>query len=103
MNKKIILYRPSSGSEGVWFEDKFCSKCTKQPINSNDGGCNILLHMMCYDTDEAEYPQEVQLIGGIPTCLAFDSRAERERQKKERWNKFISKAKQYTLWGDNDF
>ena len=41
MNEKIEKlkevskpYRPSNGTEGVWFEEKFCSKCEKDdPIN----------------------------------------------------------------------
>ena len=98
MSKKITLYRPGSGSEGIWFEEKWCSHCTKQPIDPSEGGCLLLLHMMCYETYEEEYPQEVQLVNDAPVCLAFESREEVKRKKREAWKKFLSKSVQLKLW-----
>tara|TARA_R100001591_G_scaffold61433_2_gene70892 strand:+ start:461 stop:757 length:297 start_codon:yes stop_codon:yes gene_type:complete len=96
MNKKITLYRPGSGSEGIWFEEKWCAHCTKQPLNPSKGGCLLLLHMMCYDTSEEGYPQEIQLINNKPVCLGFKSREEVKR--KETWKKFLPKSVQLKLW-----
>ena len=88
-------YRPSSGSEGVWFESKFCAQCVRQPLDPNDGGCLIQLNAMCFEIDEDEYPQEWILQNDAPYCTAFDSR------KKKKWEKFSS-PKQFKLWGDGE-
>lgn len=69
-------YRPSNGSEGCWFEEKFCDKCSKETWNpETDKGlkCPILDGMILYDVDHNKYP--VELIydeNNAPTCTAFE-------------------------------
>ncbi len=37
----------SNGTEGTYYEAKFCDRCTHQPPNPDDGGCPVfLLHML---------------------------------------------------------
>lgn len=52
-------YRPSNGSEGMWFTDKYCMKCLHCDPNP-DGAkqCMILCNTMVYDTNDKEYPKE---------------------------------------------
>ena len=67
-------YRPSNGSEGIWFEDKFCQKCAKETWNAEtDKGikCPILDGMLLYGIDEKEYPSELIYEDKNPTCTAF--------------------------------
>lgn len=62
-------YRPSNGSEGLYFTAEFCERCTKYA----DGGCPILLNTLLYEKNEPEYPGEwVYDDSGNPTCTAFE-------------------------------
>lgn len=65
-------YRPSSGTEGIWFTDKFCDHCIHQhPDPDNPKQCNILMRTMCYDVNEKEYPEEwTYNESNKPTCTA---------------------------------
>tara|TARA_Y100000004_G_scaffold162888_1_gene191935 strand:+ start:70 stop:309 length:240 start_codon:yes stop_codon:yes gene_type:complete len=78
MNKKIVLYRPNSFSEGLWFTELFCDNCIRQPQDPTKGSCNIYNAMHTYEKEEPEYPKELQEIMGTPTCLAF------KKQQKEK-------------------
>lgn len=56
MNRK---YRPSNGSEGDWFTDKFCMNCIHcDPDPCGKKQCKILLATMCYYVTDKEYPSE---------------------------------------------
>jgi hypothetical protein len=69
-------YQPSNGTEGWFFECKFCDNCTKDKQrhtnDTNDPSCEILLSAMCFDINEPEYPKEwIYNDKNEPTCTAF--------------------------------
>ena len=69
-------YRPSNGTEGMFFEDKFCSNCIHEKYchtgDENDLQCKILINAFMYDQRDKEYPKEwVYDANGQPTCTAF--------------------------------
>lgn len=66
-------YRPSNGSEGMWFTDKFCDHCLNQhPDPNNEKQCMILCRSLCHSPNDKEYPEEWTYDGqGEPTCTAF--------------------------------
>lgn len=70
---EIRKYRPSNGSEGCWFEDKFCGQCKHQnPDPDKKPQCDISLHAFMFDLSDKEYPLEWQYDkDGKPTCTAF--------------------------------
>ena len=49
-----MKYRPSNGTEGMIFMDKFCDQCVYD-LSEN---CDILADTFCYDVDDPEYPEE---------------------------------------------
>lgn len=63
-------YRPSNGSEGDWFINKYCMNC----IHENEATgkcCDILTATHVYDVDEPEYPAEwIYDEHGKPKCTA---------------------------------
>ena len=67
MSKK---YRPSSGTEGMHFTDKFCEQCK----NADDdfAGCQISDRTMFFNIDDERYPKEwTYNSDGEPTCTEF--------------------------------
>ena len=63
-------YRPSNGTEGEVFFDKYCGSCKK---NSVPEGCKIQLRTMAFDVDEPEYPREwIYDKDGYAVCTAFE-------------------------------
>jgi hypothetical protein len=72
-------YCPSSGTEGMAFDDAWCAHCTRDKAY-RDGGddadpaiaCQILSNTMVYDVKDPEYPKEwVYGADGRPRCTAF--------------------------------
>lgn len=64
-NKK---YRPSNGTEGMMFQDKFCNKCTK----FRNGRCSIFNRSFFNDINDKNYPKEwVYDENNKPTCTSF--------------------------------
>ena len=66
-------YRPSSGTEGIWFCDKFCDHCLNQhPDPDNPKQCEILMKTMIYDVNDNRYPEEWQYKEeDVPACTAW--------------------------------
>jgi hypothetical protein len=73
-------YRPSSGTEGMAFDDHWCERCTRDrpyrddPDNLDPGfhGCQIIADTFAYDVDDPKYPKEwVYGADGVPKCTAF--------------------------------
>jgi hypothetical protein len=65
-------YRPSNGTEGAIFKDKWCCRCTKDP---GDGiGCDdIAIITMARNIDDPKYPSEwIYDQEGIPKCTEFE-------------------------------
>lgn len=66
-------YRPSNGTEGMMFEEEFCSRCVKQDGPDGDSMCSVWDAAMFFSADEPDYPKElVWSPEGHPICKAFD-------------------------------
>lgn len=61
-------YRPSNGTEGMIFEDNYCSRCR----NDVRDDCEILLRSMLFSIGDDQYPDEWQWQDGDPACTAFE-------------------------------
>lgn len=74
-------YRPSNGTEGAGFMERFCNRCKRDALyrKTQDGedGCTILLATLIYDVHDELYPPEwiaddsVGLVN--PRCTAFEA------------------------------
>jgi hypothetical protein len=69
-------YRPGSGTEGMAFDDKWCSHCARDAKfrETDDGadGCQILSASFLYEKTDPNYPKEwVYDREGTPCCTAF--------------------------------
>lgn len=63
------LYRPSNGTEGMIFQEHYCSHCSKA---DEYGDCKIFYDTMYYDVKDEKYPREwIYDLDGQPTCTAF--------------------------------
>ncbi len=51
LKKATTPYRPSNGSEGMWFEENFCNKCIHDDFN-NDIYCETLGDLHCGKVEE---------------------------------------------------
>jgi len=73
-----MKYRPSNGTEGAIFQERFCENCAHDTYNTETGegkSCDILMRTMLHGADEPEYPEEWQVEPGEqPQCTAFRSR-----------------------------
>lgn len=73
-----MKYRPSNGTEGAIFQERFCENCAHDTYNMETGegkSCDILVRTMIHGADEPEYPEEWQVEPGEqPKCTAFRSR-----------------------------
>lgn len=68
-------YRPSNGTEGMMFEDKFCCNCIHEKYCHTgvhgDKTCEIQLRAFMFDQRDKEYPKEwVYDDNDKPTCTA---------------------------------
>ena len=79
-NNEGAKYRPSNGSEGEYFFEKWCSNCWRdRPMSTGvdfdrceaDECCEIIARSFAYNVDDAEYPIEWCWMNGEPTCTAF--------------------------------
>ena len=70
-----MKYRPSNGTEGAIFQERFCDRCAHDNYNVDSGegkSCDILMRTMLHGVDEPEYPEEwQQKPGQPPQCTAF--------------------------------
>lgn len=52
-------YQPSNGSEGNWFEDKFCMNCIHtNPDPCKKPQCEIWCRAICWNIGDEHYPKE---------------------------------------------
>lgn len=68
-------YRPSNGTEGADFIDRFCGNCVHDAAyRSGDGdSCPIVAKSLMFDIHEEQYPAEwIYGADGYPTCTAFE-------------------------------
>lgn len=76
-NEENKKYRPSTGSEGADFMDRFCDRCKRdeafQRDPGNNDGCAIAARTMAHSIDEPGYPSEWTFDDdGFPYCSAFE-------------------------------
>ena len=72
-------YRPSSGTEGMAFDDAWCERCTRDrpyrddPDNLDPGfhGCQIIADSFAYKITDPKYPKEWIYDRDGPCCTAF--------------------------------
>lgn len=81
-------YRPSCGTEGMAFDEQWCSRCKKDEkfrdtydsAYGPDDGCQILADTFVYEIDDPKYPKEwIYDADGVPSCTAFSTTEERYR------------------------
>lgn len=70
-------YRPSNGTEGMIFDDAWCSHCKRDAAwridEQSADPCPILSDSFAYEVDALEYPTEWQFdADGQPCCTAFE-------------------------------
>ena len=68
-------YRPSNGSEGADFIDRWCAGCRRDTdYRRGDGdSCKIVADTMAYDEDDPRYPVEwTYAADDTPYCAAFE-------------------------------
>ena len=66
-------YRPSNGSEGEMFMERWCYQCRKDNYPDGDG-CEIIVRSMGFAVDEEGYPAEWTFDEGQPCCTAFEQK-----------------------------
>jgi len=67
----IAKYRPSNGTEGMIFLDKFCDHCIYDDPD-NEIYCEIIEKTMIFDVDDKGYPIEWRYgEDGQPICTKF--------------------------------
>lgn len=55
----MIPYRPSNGTEGMWFEEKYCMNCIHcDPDPDGEKQCLVLMNALCFDLKDKEFPKE---------------------------------------------
>lgn len=66
-------YRPSNGTEGIYFESEFCMNCINcHPNPEEKPQCEIMMNAFMHSQNEPEYPKEWQYDeNDEPTCTAF--------------------------------
>lgn len=73
-----MKYRPSNGSEGADFCERWCANCVHDNYDMVTGegeSCEILMRTLVFDLDDSEYPEEWQREPGqAPRCTAFHDR-----------------------------
>jgi hypothetical protein len=67
MNDK---YRPSNGTEGIGFQERYCFRC-KNDDEEKGKLCDILTRTYAFDVDDPRYPEEWTYKDGKPVCTAF--------------------------------
>lgn len=72
----IEIYRPSCGTEGADFMDRWCARCERDRAWREDPdfgeGCSIAARTMAVKADDPGYPQEWREDGPLgPRCTAF--------------------------------
>ena len=86
-NKGYKKYRPTNGTCGQMFQQRYCDKCEhdRQWRESEKNPCKILNNAMAFDLKDPGYPSEWTYDqAGDPTCTAFLSE---ERAKNIRISK----------------
>lgn len=59
----------SNGSEGEYYEAKYCAKCVHQPENPDDGGCALMLAHLLHNYDQHDKVGELNAVGKVLSIL----------------------------------
>lgn len=83
-------YRPSNGTEGMYFTSRFCDRCAHEKWShtqqNGDKQCDILSRSMMCDLKDENYPKEWQYDKeDKPTCTMFKFH-KWERDADGNWN-----------------
>jgi hypothetical protein len=87
-------YRPSNGTEGEIFQERWCFQCARDAAFRNgkpEYGCRILSATMAFDVGDTEYPSEwIREANdtewpGTARCTAFVPLAELSLRAKRAW------------------
>ena len=67
-------YRPSCGTEGYAFIDRWCGRCRRdEDFRNGDGdSCPIVAATMIFGEDDPEYPAEWVMSDRGPICTAWE-------------------------------
>lgn len=69
-------YRPSNGSEGAFFMEKWCDRCEHDRAFREGAGdsCEIIARSMVFSVEEERYPKElVYGDDGWGSCTAYEA------------------------------
>lgn len=66
-------YRPSNGTEGMYFTDEFCDRCI---FEAGDKMCDLLTRSLFWDIGDPDYPSEWVYVNEKPTCTRFIERGD---------------------------
>ena len=71
-------YRPSNGTEGMMFTERFCERCkhyeTGNRTGNTDYACMIHTLTLMHDPGDEKYPVEwTHDFKGCPICTAFEA------------------------------
>ena len=76
MEAEPKLYRPSNGTEGMDFTERFCDQCVHeekyQRTQEGEDACVILSNSMRYEIDDPDYPKEWIYQNGRAVCTKFE-------------------------------
>jgi hypothetical protein len=67
----IEKYRPSNGTEGLYFMAQWCDKCTKDNY-PGEPLCPIIADTFSLKVSDPRYPDEWRYDEGKPVCTAFE-------------------------------
>jgi len=69
------LYRPSNGTEGSVFMERWCATCQRDAEFDDEcggAGCEIAAMALGFDIDAPEYPREWVVSERGPICTAWE-------------------------------
>lgn len=66
------IYRPSNGTEGMYFTEEYCMNCIHcDPDPDGEKQCEILCASMCFSIGDPEYPKQWQYKDDQPICTEW--------------------------------
>jgi hypothetical protein len=73
-DSKPTLYRPSSGTEGACFIERWCASCQRdEGFRLGEGdSCTIVAATLVFGIDDPEYPREWIMGERGPVCTAWE-------------------------------
>ncbi|GAB4219555.1 MAG: hypothetical protein Kow00102_03180 [Spirochaetota bacterium] len=74
-------YKPQTAKEAALFMDKFCNRCIHDRAyreGKSITGCKVLARSMLCDVNSRNYPSQLCIIKGVPTCTQFKDFTDKE-------------------------